>query len=224
MQQPRALSGGQRTQQSITILFASSSRRVYCCSGERYIRYIYTTVCPLSRAPFLILLLSFQAYSSMSPNGEPQAQPILGSAVTSAASLPPMSTFRGSAAAPTAQQQQQQQQQGAPSPAAAGPLQFSHSPGAPTAVAVVSQPSQVVSQPSSQPQPPPPPSAQDTLGKTLASVVSSSVAFFGVSADGMITSLHFSSDDAGFCARSIISIDIFIYLYNITRGTRSSIL
>ncbi|XP_031781324.1 protein daughterless isoform X6 [Nasonia vitripennis] len=120
------------------------------------------------------------AYSSMSPNGEPQAQPILGSAVTSAASLPPMSTFRGGAAAPSAQQQQQQQQQGAPSPAAAVPLQFSHSPGAPTAVAVVSQPSQVVAQPSSQPQPPPPPSAQDTLGKTLASVVSSSVAFFGI--------------------------------------------
>ncbi|XP_032457494.1 transcription factor 12 isoform X24 [Nasonia vitripennis] len=111
------------------------------------------------------------AYSSMSPNGEPQAQPILGSAVTSAASLPPMSTFRGGAAAPSAQQQQQQQQQGAPSPAAAVPLQFSHSPGAPTAVAVVSQPSQVVAQPSSQPQPPPPPSAQDTLGKTLASVI-----------------------------------------------------
>ncbi|XP_060827345.1 protein daughterless isoform X12 [Bombus pascuorum] len=62
------------------------------------------------------------AYSAMSPNGEPAA-PILGSAVTSAASLPPMSTFRGSGAVAA------NSGTGAPSPAS---LQYSHSPGAPT--------------------------------------------------------------------------------------------
>ena len=89
----------------------------------------------------------------MSPNGEPPA-PILGSAVTSAASLPPMSTFRGSAAVAA------NSGTGAPSPAS---LQYSHSPGAPASGA----PSTAPSAPTTNQ-----PSAGDTLGKALASVVS----------------------------------------------------
>ncbi|XP_074107407.1 protein daughterless-like isoform X9 [Cotesia typhae] len=93
------------------------------------------------------------SYSAMSPNGEPPA-PILGSTVTSAASLPPMSTFRGSAAVAASGGT------GAPSPAS---LQYNHSPGAPA------------------PAPPTASSQQnqtttaDSLGKTLASVVSTRI-------------------------------------------------
>ncbi|XP_063985053.1 transcription factor 12 isoform X8 [Diachasmimorpha longicaudata] len=87
------------------------------------------------------------AYSAMSPNGEPAA-PILGSAVTSAASLPPMSTFRATSGT------------GAPSPAS---LQYNHSPGAPNA------PSTAPNAPSNQTP------AQETLGKALASVVSTRI-------------------------------------------------
>ncbi|XP_015110958.1 transcription factor 12 isoform X3 [Diachasma alloeum] len=86
------------------------------------------------------------AYSAMSPNGEPAA-PILGSAVTSAASLPPMSTFRATSGT------------GAPSPAS---LQYNHSPGAPNA-------------PSTAPNAPNQTPAQETLGKALASVVSTRI-------------------------------------------------
>jgi hypothetical protein len=110
----------------------------------------------------------FQAYSSMSPNGEPQTQPILGSAVTTTASLPPMSSFRGSATVPS------NQGQSATSPAS---LQYSHSPGAPVPVAVpvaATQPNQVLP-PQANPQQQPASTNQDTLGKTLASVVSSRV-------------------------------------------------
>ncbi|XP_032683627.1 protein daughterless isoform X7 [Odontomachus brunneus] len=91
------------------------------------------------------------AYSAMSPNGESTA-PILGSAVTSAASLPPMSTFRGSAAVAA------NSGTGAPSPAS---LQYSHSPGAPTTA-----PSAPNAAPTTNQQTTP----GDTLGKTLASV------------------------------------------------------
>ncbi|XP_076652471.1 transcription factor daughterless isoform X8 [Halictus rubicundus] len=96
------------------------------------------------------------AYSAMSPNGEPAA-PILGSAVTSAASLPPMSTFRptGAVAANSGT--------GAPSPAS---LQYSHSPGAPTTA-----PSAPNSAPTTNQQP----TTGDNLGKTLASVVSTRI-------------------------------------------------
>ncbi|XP_043497186.1 transcription factor 12 isoform X3 [Polistes fuscatus] len=100
------------------------------------------------------------AYSSMSPNGEPAA-PILGSAVTSAASLPPMSTFRGSAAVAVAAAANSGT--GAPSPAS---LQYSHSPGAPTTA-----PSAPNAAPTNNQQPP----TGDTLGKTLASVVSTRI-------------------------------------------------
>ncbi|XP_051167860.1 transcription factor 12 isoform X8 [Leptopilina boulardi] len=93
------------------------------------------------------------AYSAMSPNGEPPA-PILGSAVTSAASLPPMSTFRGSGAVAT------NSGTGTASPAS---LQYSHSPSAPAAGAPSSAPSAPTTNQ---------PSATDNLGKTLASVVS----------------------------------------------------
>ncbi|XP_076293353.1 transcription factor 4-like isoform X7 [Lasioglossum baleicum] len=96
------------------------------------------------------------AYSAMSPNGEPAA-PILGSAVTSAASLPPMSTFRGSGAVAA------NSGTGAPSPAS---LQYSHSPGAPTTA-----PSAPNSAPTTNQQP----STGDNLGKTLASVVSNRI-------------------------------------------------
>ncbi|XP_035720914.1 transcription factor 12-like isoform X4 [Vespa mandarinia] len=99
------------------------------------------------------------AYSAMSPNGEPAA-PILGSAVTSAASLPPMSTFRGSAAVAVAAANSGT---GAPSPAS---LQYSHSPGAPTTA-----PSAPNAAPANNQQPP----TGDTLGKTLASVVSTRI-------------------------------------------------
>ncbi|CAL7941368.1 unnamed protein product [Xylocopa violacea] len=94
------------------------------------------------------------AYSAMSPNGEPAA-PILGSAVTSAASLPPMSTFRGSGAVAA------NGGTGAPSPAS---LQYSHSPGAPTTAPSAPNPP-----PTTNPQQP---ATGDNLGKTLASVVS----------------------------------------------------
>ncbi|XP_066601364.1 protein daughterless-like isoform X3 [Prorops nasuta] len=97
------------------------------------------------------------AYSAMSPNGEPAA-PILGSAVTSAASLPPMSTFRGSAAVAA------NNGQGAPSPAS---LQYSHSPGA--------QPTTAPSAPNAATTTNQQPSTGDTLGKTLASVVSTRI-------------------------------------------------
>ncbi|XP_076680179.1 transcription factor 4-like isoform X4 [Andrena cerasifolii] len=97
-----------------------------------------------------------QAYSAMSPNGEPAA-PILGSAVTSAASLPPMSTFRGSGAVAA------NSGTGAPSPAS---LQYSHSPGAPTTA-----PSAPNSAPTTNQQP----TTGDNLGKTLASVVSTRI-------------------------------------------------
>ncbi|KAK1129627.1 hypothetical protein K0M31_019342, partial [Melipona bicolor] len=96
------------------------------------------------------------AYSAMSPNGEPAA-PILGSAVTSAASLPPMSTFRGSGAVAA------NSGTGAPSPAS---LQYSHSPGAPTTA-----PSAPNSAPTTNQQP----ATGDNLGKTLASVVSTRI-------------------------------------------------
>ncbi|XP_053997220.1 transcription factor 12 isoform X11 [Hylaeus anthracinus] len=96
------------------------------------------------------------AYSAMSPNGEPAA-PILGSAVTSAASLPPMSTFRGSVAVAA------NSGTGAPSPAS---LQYSHSPGAPTTA-----PSAPNSAPTTNQQP----TTGDNLGKTLASVVSARI-------------------------------------------------
>ncbi|KAG7210040.1 hypothetical protein KM043_011618 [Ampulex compressa] len=92
------------------------------------------------------------AYSAMSPNGEPAA-PILGSAVTSAASLPPMSTFRGSAAVAA------NSGTGAPSPAS---LQYSHSPGAPTAAPTAPNAAPTTNQQ---------PTTGDTLGKTLASVI-----------------------------------------------------
>ncbi|XP_046741358.1 transcription factor 12 isoform X14 [Diprion similis] len=94
------------------------------------------------------------AYPVMSPNGD-TAAPILGSAVTSAASLPPMSTFRGSAAAAAGSGT------GAPSPAS---LQYSHSPGAPPPAP--SAPSVTTN---NQPTP------GDTLGKALASVVSARI-------------------------------------------------
>lgn len=97
-----------------------------------------------------------QAYSAMSPNGEPAA-PILGSAVTSAASLPPMSTFRGSGAVGA------NTGTGAPSPAS---LQYSHSPGAPTNAPSAPNPAPTTNQP---------PATGDNLGKTLASVVSTRV-------------------------------------------------
>ncbi|XP_019697957.1 transcription factor 12 isoform X4 [Harpegnathos saltator] len=91
------------------------------------------------------------AYSAMSPNGESTA-PILGSAVTSAASLPPMSTFRGSAAVAA------NSGTGAPSPAS---LQYSHSPGAPTTAPSASNAAPTTNQQTT---------PGDTLGKTLASV------------------------------------------------------
>ncbi|KAK0083544.1 hypothetical protein PV325_008640 [Microctonus aethiopoides] len=90
------------------------------------------------------------AYSAMSPNGEPAA-PILGSAVTSAASLPPMSTFRGNSAVAASGGTN------APSPAS---LQYSHSPGAPATAPTVANSA-------TNNQPP----AADTLGKALASVI-----------------------------------------------------
>ncbi|XP_020707272.2 transcription factor 12 isoform X5 [Athalia rosae] len=90
------------------------------------------------------------AYSAISPNGE-TAAPILGSAVTSAASLPPMSTFRGSAAVAAGSGA------GAPSPAS---LQYSHSPGAPPPAP--SAPSATTNNQ---------PTTGDTLGKALASVI-----------------------------------------------------
>ncbi|XP_043464057.1 transcription factor 12 isoform X6 [Leptopilina heterotoma] len=93
------------------------------------------------------------AYSAMSPNGEPPA-PILGSAVTSAPSLPPMSTFRGSGAVAT------NSGTGTASPAS---LQYSHSPSAPAPGAPSSAPSAPTANQ---------PSAADNLGKTLTSVVS----------------------------------------------------
>lgn len=98
----------------------------------------------------------------MSPNGEPAA-PILGSAVTSAASLPPMSTFRGSAAVAVAAANSGT---GAPSPAS---LQYSHSPGAPTTAPSAPNAASANNQP---------PPTGDTLGKTLASVVSTRVRYF----------------------------------------------
>ncbi|XP_072748564.1 transcription factor 4-like isoform X7 [Anoplolepis gracilipes] len=91
------------------------------------------------------------AYSAMSPNGE-SAAPILGSAVTSAASLPPMSTFRGSAAVAA------NSGTGAPSPAS---LQYSHSPGAPTTAPSAPNTAPTTNQQST---------TDDTLGKTLAVV------------------------------------------------------
>ncbi|KYM98651.1 Protein daughterless [Cyphomyrmex costatus] len=96
------------------------------------------------------------AYSAMSPNGE-SAAPILGSAVTSAASLPPMSTFRGSAAVAA------NSGTGAPSPAS---LQYSHSPGAPTTAPSAPNTAPTTNQQST---------TDDTLGKTLASVVSTRI-------------------------------------------------
>lgn len=98
----------------------------------------------------------FQAFSAMSPNGEPPA-PILGSAVTSAASLPPMSTFRGSAVVAA------NSGTGAPSPAS---LQYTHSPGAPTTAPSASNAAPTTNQQST---------TDDALGKTLASVVSARV-------------------------------------------------
>ncbi|XP_023288308.1 transcription factor 12 isoform X4 [Orussus abietinus] len=95
------------------------------------------------------------AYSAMSPGGEPAA-PILGSAVTSAASLPPMSTFRGGNAAVASGGT------GAPSPAS---LQYSHSPGAPTAAPPAAPAAPSATQPPT----------GDSLGKTLASVVSTRI-------------------------------------------------
>ncbi|KAL7305180.1 hypothetical protein TKK_0002573 [Trichogramma kaykai] len=116
-------------------------------------------------------------YPTMSPNGEPQAQPILGSAVTSAASLPPMSTFRGSVAAAMpvpGQQQAPGASQGSSSPVA---LQYSHSPGAPVAVPVAPSATPVVtaaqqqaSQNTVSNQPPQPSSNQDNLNKNLSTV------------------------------------------------------
>lgn len=103
-----------------------------------------------------VIFIRFQAYSAMSPNGEPAA-PILGSAVTSAASLPPMSTFRGSGAVAA------NSGTGAPSPAS---LQYSHSPGAPTTAPSAPNPPPTTNQP---------PATGDNLGKTLASVVSTRV-------------------------------------------------
>ncbi|XP_058807741.1 transcription factor 12 isoform X3 [Phymastichus coffea] len=103
------------------------------------------------------------AYSSMSPNGEPVAQPILGTAVPSAASLPPMSTFRGgNAVAVTTVPSSNQSQPQPPSGSSPVAIQYSHSPGAPVVPTVVSQP---------QPSAPTPAAPQDTLGKTLASVI-----------------------------------------------------
>ncbi|XP_028046776.1 protein daughterless isoform X10 [Monomorium pharaonis] len=96
------------------------------------------------------------AYSAMSPNGE-SAAPILGSAVTNAASLPPMSTFRGSAAVAA------NSGTGAPSPAS---LQYSHSPGAPTTAPSAPNTAPTTNQQST---------TDDTLGKTLASVVSTRI-------------------------------------------------
>ncbi|XP_043281151.1 transcription factor 12 isoform X4 [Venturia canescens] len=93
-------------------------------------------------------------YSAMSPNGEPAA-PILGSAVTSAASLPPMSTFRGSGAVVASSGT------GAPSPAS---LQYSHSPGA------AATSSNATNAPSNNQTP-----TGDGLGKALASVVSNRI-------------------------------------------------
>ncbi|XP_044591160.1 transcription factor 12 isoform X6 [Cotesia glomerata] len=93
------------------------------------------------------------SYSAMSPNGEPPA-PILGSTVTSAASLPPMSTFRGSAAVAASGGT------GAPSPAS---LQYNHSPGAPAPAPTTASAQQNQT------------TTADSLGKTLASVVSTRI-------------------------------------------------
>ncbi|CAD6217261.1 GSCOCG00004753001-RA-CDS [Cotesia congregata] len=93
------------------------------------------------------------SYSAMSPNGEPPA-PILGSTVTSAASLPPMSTFRGSTAVAVSGGT------GAPSPAS---LQYNHSPGAPAPAPTTASAQQNQT------------TTADSLGKTLASVVSTRV-------------------------------------------------
>lgn len=86
----------------------------------------------------------------MSPNGEPGA-PVLGTAPTSAASLPPMSTFRGNSVVASS----------GPTP---GSLQYNHSPGA-TNTPVPSTNSTTNNQAP----------APDTIGKTLASVVSKRV-------------------------------------------------
>lgn len=101
------------------------------------------------------MLRVLQTYTAMSPNGEPAA-PILGSAVTSAASLPPMSTFRGSAVVAA-------NSTGAPSPAS---LQYTHSPGAPTNTPAAPNPPSTNNQQAA---------TGDSLGKALASVVSTRV-------------------------------------------------
>ncbi|KAJ8679390.1 hypothetical protein QAD02_015177 [Eretmocerus hayati] len=123
------------------------------------------------------------AYSSMSPNGEPQGgqpqgQPLLGSVVTTAAaSLPPMSTFRGSGASGPQPQPGPALSPASvpPPPTAPSALQYCHSPGAPTPT---SQAPQQQTGPqstgaNSAPPPPPPPQAtpvQDPLGKGLTVV------------------------------------------------------
>ena len=103
----------------------------------------------------------------MSPNGEHGAGPqgILTSAVTSSASLPPMSSFRGGpgvAAIPT------NAAQGTPSPAAT--LQYTHSPGAPAPPPQPSVPLTVA-----QSVPTQAPGSAEALGKNMSSVVTTRV-------------------------------------------------
>lgn len=128
----------------------------------------------------------------MSPNGE-TAAPILGSAVTSAASLPPMSTFRGSGAVAAASGA------GAPSPAS---LQYSHSPGAPPPA-----PSAPSAATNNQPTP------GDTLGKALASVVSARV---------RVSSTNFNNCNQSFIKshHSILSIAFFLFLIDFKRSIK----
>lgn len=90
-----------------------------------------------------------QAYSAMSPNGEPGTS-VLSSAPTSAASLPPMSTFRGSA----------QVASNGPIVSTPNSLQYNHSP----VTANTPVPSTNASTNNQQ-------SASTNIGKTLASVI-----------------------------------------------------
>ncbi|XP_023248070.1 striatin-4-like [Copidosoma floridanum] len=115
------------------------------------------------------------AYSSMSPSTETQTRSIPGTIVTSVATLPPMSTLRGCVAVPN------NQARGAVSPV---PLQYNHGSSVPVSTSVTmtiastNQP--VVPQRSQQPplmpqqvqaQSAPSSSNQESLGKTLSSVI-----------------------------------------------------
>lgn len=111
----------------------------------------------------------------MSPNGE-SAAPILGSTVTTAAAtLPPMSTFRGTAASVVAAGNNAAG--GAPSPASIQQYN-THSPGGgggnapPTTVTPVAVANVTQQQQTSQT------STPDNIGKTMASVVTARVRIF----------------------------------------------